>query len=190
MKKLLLLILLLLIPVEGHALSSAIQAVVGVNTVGCGVTDSQETGGTNNYVGDEVDNSFNYKETSFTASQSVTIKTVYLNVADAGSPTGLTVALCTDNAGAPGTCTNADATITTTTATAQWLHVNFTAGYAVTAATKYHIRVYYPYSSGYYNWLRNPTVTGQGVYSSPDGTTWTPVDASSQTHFRISTCED
>ena len=169
--------------ISGHAVINS----SGLSS--CGVTDSQETDSSNQNVGNTTNTQ--YAEGTFTANGNATIKTVSLFVKDVGSPTGLTVALCTSSGGNPATCTDADAVLTGTSGTASWQHVNFTAGYAITASTVYHIRVYYPTDAGNYYIVRYyNTVTGQNMKQSPDATTWTSIDLSSQIEFRLSTCED
>lgn len=158
---------------------------------GCGVTDQQTTQATLLFLGYSAD--YAYTATNFTAAGNATIKTVSVNLTKTGSPTAaITVALCTDGTGKPGTCTNADATIDGSTLTGSYVYydVKFAAGYALTASTVYYVRLYTTAanSSNYYRWGRNDAVTGYLTQNSADGASWTTGDSSAQGNFKLSTC--
>ena len=133
-----------------------------------------------------------YMAIKFTAEANATIRTVVLKMSnDTNTPTeDVVVALCTDNAGAPNVCTNADA-VMDTPGTAGYKYLRWSAGYAISNATAYHIRIYTAQDSDtHYYKLRYNNAAGNGLKKGPDGSTWTNYagDSSAEGFFELSEC--
>lgn len=133
-----------------------------------------------------------YMAIKFTAEANATIRTVVLKMSnDNNSPTqDVVVALCTDNAGAPNVCTNADA-VMSNPGTAGYKYLRWSAGYAISNATAYHIRIYTAQDSDtHYYKLRYNNAAGSGLKKGPDGSTWTNYagDSSAEGFFELSEC--
>jgi hypothetical protein len=134
-----------------------------------------------------------YLAIKFTAPSDLTLRTVVLYMAtDNNSPTeNVVVALCTDNAGAPNVCTNADS-VMSSPGVAGYKYLRWSEGYEITNATVYHIRIYTAQDSNtnYYNLGYNNAVDGQQLKKSGDGTTWSDYngDNSAQGFFELSEC--
>jgi len=133
-----------------------------------------------------------YMAIKFTAEANATLRTVVLKMSnDNNSPTeDVVVALCTDNAGAPNVCTNADS-VMSSPGVAGYKYLRWSAGYAISNATAYHIRIYTAEDSdtNYYK-LRYNNSSGSGLKKGPDGSTWSNYagDSSAEGFFELSEC--
>jgi hypothetical protein len=191
-KTLILSILLLLITSPVWGFTTAIQAVVSACGAACGVLDSQGGGAGNAIVGLDTTVDRYYAITSFTATSSDTIKTLYLDLMRSSTPTAtLTISLCTGkNTG----CTNADNTQAAGSLGTGYASIKFTfaTGFAVTATTTYYIQVYSSAidATKYTQINYNASVAGQVYEYSPDGTNWTSGDASGQFKFTATSCAE
>jgi hypothetical protein len=134
-----------------------------------------------------------YLSIKFTAEADATLRTVVLVMStDNNSPTNdVVVALCTDNAGAPNVCTNADS-IMSSPGVAGYKYLRWSEGYAISNATAYHIRIYTAQDSNthYYKLRWNNNVTGSSLLKSADGSSWSNYggDSSAQGLFELSEC--
>lgn len=134
-----------------------------------------------------------YLDIQFTAEADATLRTVVLYMeTDNNSPTeDVVVALCTNSGGVPNVCTNSDS-VMSTPGTAGYKYLRWSAGYAITNATVYHIRIYTAQNSDthYYKLTYNNSVTGASLLKSADGSSWSNFggDSSAQGFFELSEC--
>jgi hypothetical protein len=169
------------------------QIIIGKKkTASCTLIASPKTTG-DNATANLGETNIQYLHSAFQAEADATIRTVVLKMGtDNNSPTAdVVVALCTSNAGAPNVCTNADS-VMDTPGVAGYKYLRWSAGYAITNETYYHIRIYTSENSGtnYYKVAYNNDVTGYVVGKSPDGTTWENYvgDTSARIFFELSEC--
>ncbi|HBH13827.1 MAG TPA: hypothetical protein DDX29_12075 [Clostridiales bacterium] len=104
----------------------------------------------------------------------------------------ITLSLCTDNSGNPSsTCTAADATLDASTLTTSfaWKTFNIAAGYNVSSANTYWIKLSASAISAtaYVIVGYNAATTGAVKYSS-DGSSWGNIDSSAQIDYKLNTC--
>ena len=134
-----------------------------------------------------------YLSIKFTAPSNLTLRTVVLVMStDNNTPTeNVVVALCTDSGGAPNVCTNADA-VMSSPGVAGYKYMRWSAGYAITSSSVYHIRVSTAQDSNthYYKLRYNNSVTGAVLLKSADGSSWSNYagDSSAQGLFELSEC--
>lgn len=134
-----------------------------------------------------------YLSIKFTAPSNLTLRTVVLVMStDNNTPTeDVVVALCTDSGGAPNVCTNADA-VMSNPGVAGYKYMRWSAGYAITSSSVYHIRVYTAQDSDthYYKLQWNNDVSGSSLLKSADGSSWSNYggDSSAQGLFELSEC--
>lgn len=194
MKRLFLTLLCLLI-FCGIADARMLQGVAGavVSSSSCGNIDSFETspsGGQNiaAYSG------YEYIAFPFTGNGSDVHK-ISLNLRDGGSPTGLQVAICTDNSGSPSTtCQAMDANIcpssTCTTNEYAWKDVFYADGYSTTNSTTYWIRVYHALDASNYFLIGMDAETGTIIKRSSDGSSWATAQYNYQANYIVSSCTE
>ena len=134
-----------------------------------------------------------YLSIKFTAPSNLTLRTVVLKMStDNNTPTkDVVVALCTDSGGAPNVCTNADA-VMSNPGVEGYKYLRWSAGYAITSSSVYHIRVYTAQDSDthYYKLQYNGSATGATLLKSADGSSWSNYagDSSAQGLFELSEC--
>lgn len=134
-----------------------------------------------------------YLSIKFTAPSNLTLRTVVLVMStDNNTPTeNVVVALCTDSGGAPNVCTNADA-VMSNPGVAGYKYMRWSAGYAITSSSVYHIRIYTAQDSDvhYYKLRYNNNVSGASLLKSADGSSWSNYagDSSAQGLFELSEC--
>jgi len=134
-----------------------------------------------------------YLSIKFTAPSNLTLRTVVLVMStDNNSPDqDVVVALCTDSGGAPNVCTNADA-VMSSPGVAGYKYMRWSAGYAITSSSVYHIRVSTAQDSNthYYKLRYNNNVSGASLLKSADGSSWSNYggDSSAQGLFELSEC--
>jgi hypothetical protein len=138
-------------------------------------------------------NGVQYLSIKFTAGANATLRTVVLQMStDNNAPDqDVVVALCTDNEGVPNVCTNADA-VMSNPGVAGYKYLRWSAGYAITSSSVYHIRVYTAQDSdtNYYKLQYNNDVSGSSLLKSADGSSWSNYagDSSAQGLFELSEC--
>lgn len=187
-------IVFILLPLICNA--QGIQPVGGVTVVAtsCALISSpqQTTYNAIAMLGHDTDG-VQYLSIKFTAEANATLRTVVLVMStDNNSPTNdVVVALCTDNAGSPNVCTNADA-VMSNPGVAGYKYLRWSAGYAISNATAYHIRIYTAEDSdiNYYKLQYNNAVTGATLLKSANGSSWSNYagDSSAQGLFELSEC--
>lgn len=186
--------LLLLFPVLCFADMNPYVAGAKSSSTTCELISSpQQTTYTNDcYLGHDRDG-IQYISIKFTAEADATLRTVVLYMSnDTNTPTeDVVVALCTDNAGVPNVCTNADA-VMDTPGTAGYKYLRWSAGYSITNTSVYHIRLVTAQDSDthYYKLQYNNDVSGTAVLKSADGSSWSSCngDSSAQGRFELSEC--
>ena len=181
------------------------MAGAGVPVAGCGALATARTDGTSGvYVGEDAVYDLQYKSSSFTATATGSIQTVYIYIRDYGTPdTNLYMWLCADSSGSPDSSNGVTAmdkcTQSTTTTIGPpggtYISAKYKfAGYAVTASSVYHIVVAEatPTIDGtnYYSVQANMAVAGEGTDRSSDGISWGSVDSSSQFNLGVTSCDE
>lgn len=192
MKRIAFCLLCFLLALPVHAQEYDYVAGAG-GAASCGVID-QQTGGTaaNAIVGYDTTTDRVYVVSSFTASSTATIHTLYLQMSRISTPTAtLTVSLCTGkNTG----CTAADNTQASGSLGTSYAEIKFqfAAGFSVTATTAYYIQVQASAidAAKYAQVLYNSAQAGAVYEYSPDGSNWTQVDSSAQFVFRATSCAE
>jgi hypothetical protein len=122
-----------------------------------------------------------YLATSFTPSASYTSAKVYLWLRRVGTPATLTVELCADNSGVPGTVLQT-ATVTTSTITDVLSVLQaFSVAQSLTGGTTYWLKVYDTSSATANHWEIGTDASGSGKESS-NGTTWS---ATTSFYYRV-----
>lgn len=206
MKRLLILISLLLWATVCSAetqLAWMNQAIAGSggSAASCGNLMTPRTDGVSNTPISQDTNNELYMASSFQATATGSVKTVYINIKDGGTPSSLPanllMYLCAGNGTNPngiGTCTQSTTTnITDPGGTYVQKKYKFT-GFDVTSGNEYWLILTSSYGSNNatntFIVQSNGTVTGDHIYDSPDGTTWSSWDTSAQINMTITSCDE
>lgn len=183
-----------------HAANLA-QAMMGVCKAGTACTSvaSQAQTSTDTTLGFDGALDRIYLASSFTAGCTGTIHTIYVDMRKYGTATQtITAYLCPDSTGhsaAVASCTAADATLDASTLTSSLApqKFNFTAGFAVTATTKYWVQLVASavHATSYVGVSYYGTVTGEAVeVRDAEGSGWASLDSSGQFEFSVTTATE
>lgn len=168
-------------------------------TAACGVVASQTSISTDTYLGYDTTLDRAYLASSFTASCTGTIYTLYVDMKKYGSAAQtITAYLCPDSSGhsaAVASCTVADVTLDASTLTNLLVakKFNFTTGFAVTESTKYWVQLVASVvdAGSYVGVSYYGTVDGQAVeVRDAEGSGWTSLDSSGQFVFSVTTATE
>lgn len=165
----------------------------------CGDLMTERTDGTSNQVVSYDTNTAKklYQASTFTATASGDIRTVYIDIKDGGDPAGyLYMYACADNSGSPvaiGSCVQSTTTnITDPGGTYVQKKYSFAEGaFTVSASSTYWLVVTNSAgldSTNFFYVECNSVVTGQKQQESGDGTTWSSIDSSAQWNMKITSC--
>ena len=163
---------------------------------GCNTLLEQTTGGSNVIVGWDTTVDRYYATGSFVPTSSGSIKTAYVNMKRSGTPADtmtITALLCPDNDGAPAadaSCTAMTTVIYPKDLSTEYAAVKYTyaTGYAVTASTKYWIKLRANQVAAQYAIVEYYSTGSQWVGYSADDSTWTSSDTTAHITITIKDC--
>lgn len=179
----------------GGAVGLMVAASGSAAVAACTTPDSNATGGTNGTLG----HSAPYEKiaASWTASSGYTDKSITISLLRVGDPnsvgfTTITPYICTDNAAKPSsTCQALDSTIATSTLTTSAADycISITAGYSISNATRYWLKLEGNALGNASNYVRlNYYNTGTEMVANWNGSSWVNTDSSALFKYSTSTC--
>lgn len=214
MKRLLTILAFLLLAAPAMAFDGACQdgepwqlarmnpAVLGASSgAACGALTTTRTDGTQRAPVSYNTNNELYMASSFQATASGDIKTVYIWIKDEGTPSTLPaylyLYLCAGNGTNPnaiGTCTQSTTTNVTDPGGTYVKKKYKFAGFSITSGTEYWLIATSSYGSNNatnaFVIQHNGSVTGDHIFDSPDGANWNTWDTTGQWNLEITSCDE